>query len=157
MAGMTVNVSVNDREVQDLLRQVAARIGNATPAWKEIGEVVLESVQRNFEEHRAPDGTPWKPLADETAREKAARGRSASDILIDTRTLMGSIHPKADATGVTVGTNVIYAAVHQLGADFSTIRGRRRVKIPARPYLGIREMDWPEIRETLSRYILEGR
>jgi phage virion morphogenesis protein len=157
MAGVSVNVKIDDSEIRELLSQVLARMDDVTPAMKEIGEIVLESVQRNFEEKRSPEGSRWQPLAPSTVKEKLARGRSPTDILIDRGILMGSIHRQADAHGVTIGTNVVYAAVHQFGAAFTTLKGRRTVRIPARPYLGVRDTDWPEIRAALARFIVEGR
>jgi phage virion morphogenesis protein len=157
MAGVSVNVAIDDSEVRELLSQVLARMDDVTPAMKEIGEIVIESVQRNFEEKRSPEGNRWQELANETIREKVLRGRGPTDILIDRGILMGSIHRQADAHGVTIGTNVVYAAVHQFGAAFTTLKGRRTVRIPARPYLGVRDTDWPEIGAALRRYILEGR
>ena len=69
--------------------------------------------------------------------------------LRDTGRLRGSISPAADASGVTVGTNINYAAVHQFGATIKPKKagGRlvfpgagkmifaRQVTIPARPFL----------------------
>lgn len=153
MAGAFLELEVTDERFRRLMADLARRMANMRPAFAEIGEIVYESVQRNFEESRAPDGTPWEPLAPSTAREKAARGRNVTDILIDTRTLMGSIHPEPHADHVKVGTNVIYAAVHQFGADFTAIRTRRRVRIPARPYLGVRDDDWPEIRDAVEHWL----
>ena len=69
------------------------------------------------------------------------------------------------ATGAAVGTNTIYAATHQFGAEDRTIRAKKgkylrfqtgngwvtvekvTVNIPARPFLGISEEDQKEIRE----------
>ena len=155
MAG--VNLTVDDHELRDLFQELLRRMDDPRPALREVGEIVYESIQRNFEEGRAPDGTPWEPLAPSTAREKASRGRNIDDILIDSRILMGSIHPEVHKDSVEWGTNVVYAAVHQFGADFTVISARRRVRIPARPYLGIRAEDWPEIAQALQHWIVRGQ
>lgn len=132
---------------------------DALPLFQEIGEIVMTSVQENFEEHHAPDGTPWEPLSPAYAewKRRYGQGRSADDILVLNRILMGSIHPEPHRDRVEIGTNVIYAAVHQFGADFSILSTRRRVKIPARPYLPLEEHDldsvMPEIGDAVFNFI----
>ena len=147
MAGVNMTVTIDDREVQDLLKRLARRMADMTPAFAEIGEIVMESVQRNFEEKRAPDGTPWKPLAASTLKRK----RHAGEILIGGGILFGSIHPEAHKDRVAIGTNIIYGAIHQLGG----FAGRgHATEIPARPYLGVRDDDWPEIRAAIEDWIM---
>ena len=155
MAGAFIEIAAQDEQVRELLRQLAERMEDLTPAFAEIGEIVTESVQRNFEEHRAPDGTPWARLARSTVRQKAKRGRSPKDILIDRRILMGSIHPEAHRDHVVIGTNVVYAAVHQFGAGLRAHIATRRTfpPIPARPFLGVREDDRPEIEDALRAFL----
>lgn len=82
------------------------------------------------------------------------------------------IRAKSDASGFTVGTNTIYASTHQLGEKGRkiTIRAKNskglvfkigdrwirkrqvtvRVKIPARPFLGLSDDDLQEIKGTLE-------
>jgi phage virion morphogenesis protein len=146
MAGAFIDVEIDDKEVLRLLDDLTKRFSNLTPVMKEIGEIVTESVQRNFEEHRSPEGVPWEPLAESTKFEKEKKGKNADDILILTRILMGSIHPEAYADHVDVGTDVVYAAIHQFGGE--TGRGNKTI-IPERPFLGVREEDWPEIKHML--------
>jgi phage virion morphogenesis protein len=152
MAGASFNVTIDDREVQDLFRRLAKRMTDMTPVMAEIGEIGLESIQRNFEEGRAPDGTPWTPLATSTKKRK----RHPEHILIgDTQDLFKSIHPEPHKDYVTIGTNVIYAAVHQFGIGLRTSIATRRTMpaIPARPFLGLRDDDWPEIRDAIEYWI----
>ncbi len=159
MAGAFVEVSIDDRELQELLSGIMKHMADMTPVNREIGEVVYESVQRNFEEKRAPDGTPWKPLAESTKKARAKKGRSAEDILILNRILMGSIHVDAYPDRAELGTDVVYAAVHQFGiGERSFIETRRHfAEIPARPYLGVRDEDWPEIKDAVLTYIIAKR
>jgi len=146
MSGAFVELNIDDQEVKDLLDRLSQRMGNLTPVMKEIGEIVTESVQRNFEEHKSPEGVAWTPLADSTKAFKEKKGRKAEDILIMSTILMKSIHPEAHEDNVEVGTDIVYAAIHQFGGDAG--RGHK-VKILARPFLGVRESDWPEIENML--------
>lgn len=151
MAGALVNVKIDDTEMRDLFDRVMQHMKDMTPVMREIGEIEHESVMRNFQEHRAPDGTPWKPLAESTRRQRAKRGRSDKDILIFNRILMGSLHPQAYPDRMELGTNIVYAAIHQFGG----MAGRgHSVKIPERTFLGVRDDDWPEIKATVADYLL---
>jgi len=146
MAGVSLKISIDDREVQGLLKRLMKRMADMTPALAEIGEIVMESIQRNFEEKRAPDGSKWKPLASSTLKRK----RHPGEILIGEGILFGSIHPEAHRDRVSWGTNLIYGAIHQLGG----FAGRgHATEIPARPYLGVRDDDWPEIRAAIEDWI----
>jgi phage gpG-like protein len=98
----------------------------------------VSSVQLGFKSGVSPYGASWAPL-------RLRQGQP----LRDTGRLLSSIKPAADPAGVTVGTNVSYAAVHQFGATirpkkaggrlvFSGPGGMifaRQVKIPARPFM----------------------
>lgn len=171
----TATIRVHDEQVKDLLRRLESRMTDLTPAMRAIGEIVRESVMRNFAQSRSPEGIPWK----RSLRAKLRGGMT----LIDTATLKNSIHVRADKTRVRVGSPVRYAAVHQFGAragSFGVVaatvkahvrRGRsgkshnvrahtRRQKvpwgdIPARPFLGVRREDWGEIRETILDYLVK--
>lgn len=157
MSGTEITITVHDEEVQRLLKELLRKMGNLRPVMAEIGEIVVESVQRNFEKHQSWEEEDWDTLSPEYERWKTKiMGRSADDILILNRVLMGSIHYEAEADRVRVGTDVPYAAVHQFGASFSILSTRRTVHIPARPYLGVRTDDWREIKRVVERYLLQG-
>ncbi|MDY0187803.1 MAG: phage virion morphogenesis protein [Syntrophus sp. (in: bacteria)] len=172
-----LEMKIEDREVAILLQGLERRIEDRRPAMREIGEIIRESCMRNFREQRGPGGERWKP-----SRRAASQGGKT---LIDTAVLRNSIHVDAMSDQVRVGTPVEYAGVHQFGAaagSFGTrvvnvrshTRGgwgggvpsyvsahRRVVKlpwgdIPARPFLGIRDEDWPEIKDALLDYIIGG-
>lgn len=147
MPGAQVDVTIRDKEVQALLSHIVRRVGDLQPAMALIGEIVVESVQRNFEEHRAPDGTPWAAVLPAYAAWKTEQGKNPDDILILNRILMGSIHrDSADKDSVVIGTDVEYAAQHQFGDPVKNM--------PKRPFLGIRDDDWQEITAALSNHIL---
>jgi len=171
-----LKIELRDKEVSLLLQALQSRLGDTTPAMREVGEIVRESVMRNFRQGRAPDGTPWKP----SLRAIMQRGQT----LVDTGRLRNSINVQAGKDYVTVGTNVEYAKTHQFGArrgsfgevlahvrahTRKTRSGRttqvrahtRRVRlpwgnIPARPFLGVRRTDWKDVREALLHYLVEG-
>lgn len=176
MAGSTITIDVKDQGVRDMLGAIGARLGHLRPAMTLIGEIVTESIQRNFLQHRSPEGAPWKPLSPAYAAWKSGdKGRSPNDILVLNRILMGSIHPKVGRDQVAIGTNIVYAAIHHFGGrtrahEIKPVTGqalhwkgaKHPVKsvhhpgsiIPARPYVGVRNEDWAEIKAALTTYLL---
>ena len=123
MAG--ISLSVNIRGEDTLLSGLAEKLRDLSPVTKDMGERMRFSIEENFRTGGRP---AWIP-------SKKARGKT----LIDTARLKNSITYRADKDSVAVGTNVIYARIHQLGG----MAGRgKKVRIPARPYLVIQESDW---------------
>lgn len=130
-----------------------------------LAETVRESTLERFRQSRAPSGKKWK-----TSIRAAATGGKT---LIDTAQLRNSIKSYSDETGFAVGTNAKHAATHQFGEPGRTIRAKTRkglrfqvgghwvmkkqvkVKIPARPFLGISEGDMQEIKATVEDFIEE--
>lgn len=154
MAGATITLTVHDEAARRLFRELGERCRNPKPALAAIGDLMVESVQRNFEEKRSPDGAPWAPVSAAYAAWKTRhKGRNADDILVLNRILMGSINRRATAREVAVGSNMPYAAVHQFGGR----TGRKgTATMPARPFLGVRESDWADIREIVTLFMTRG-
>lgn len=179
---LSIVISQHDERLRAMFAELAQRLDDTTPVMREIGEVVHESVMRNFRESRAPDGAMWKP----SHRARQEGGRT----LVDSAVLKNSIHVRASRDKVRVGTPVEYAGVHQFGAPRGSfgVHGvevdehrrlvthafgrklrypvwsivRRHVRrqalpwgdIPARPFLGVRREDWEEIHETVMDYLV---
>jgi phage virion morphogenesis protein len=171
-----LHITVQDEKVRALFGQLQKSMGDLTPVMREVGEIVRESVMRNFRESRSPEGVPWKP----SRRALLGAGRT----LIDTATLRNSIHVRPEKDKVAVGTPVEYGGVHQVGARRGSfgqvivrVRAHRRVTrtgkestvrahtrkailpwgdIPPRPFLGVRREDWGEIHDALTDYLMGG-
>ena len=177
-------IVIRDARVRRILRRLQARMDDMRPAARVIGEIVVESVQRNFEAGGRP--APWKPLSETTKTRRRAKGKWPGQILVVhgvSGGLMGAVNYRAGTDRVTIGTKKAYAAVHQFGArqgefgavmarvksHFRKIRGKRvRVKthtrhqelpwgdIPARPFLLVQDEDWAEIRRSLAELLLDA-
>lgn len=151
MAGSGIEIKVDTSEVERLFSEIQSRCLDLTPVMRVIGETIRTSVMTNFEQGGRPQA--WKPLSEATLK----RGKSGGGILRRQGMaggLMGSIHHQAFNDRVVIGTNKVYAAIHQFGGKAG--RGHK-VTIPARPYLMIQDGDWAEITEVLKDYILEGQ
>lgn len=128
-----------------------------------LAEGVRESTLERFKQSRAPSGKKWKT----SIRAANENGKT----LVLTSQLRNSIQSVSDATGFAVGTNAKHAATHQFGEKGRTIRARRkkalrfmvdgqwvlkkqvRIRIPARPFLGLSDEDMKEIKATVEDFI----
>lgn len=81
---------------------------------------------------------------------------SKKPLIGESRSLSNQFHVKADGNSVTIGNSMIYAAIQQFGGQAG--RGKK-VTIPARPFLPIRENGFlyadeqAKIMQTLNRYL----
>lgn len=141
------------------LGEAAARLEQPKGLYDEIGRLLTVSTQHRFETEKDVDGTPWP----KSIRVLTEGGKT----MTDTSALAGSITWEASDTGVAVGTNVIYAAIHQLGGtiEAKTPGGLRfavgggfavvqSVTMPKRSFLGLDADDEAEIEAAAQDYIL---
>ena len=144
MAGQRIGVEVDDAEVRAAIERLLATIAAPRAAMDLIGSYLVAATLRRFETEQGPDGKPWL----KSARAAAEGGQT----LTDTGRLRGSIthDVAADGREVLVGSNVVYAAIHQFGGQAG--RGRK-VTLPARPYLGIDSRDRDSILRIVARAI----
>lgn len=130
----------------------------------EIAEQLRSSTVQRFQQEKDPEGRPW--TASIRAREEGGK------TLTQTARLKTSILAASDRTGLAVGTNTIYAAAHQFG-DERIVKPKKakvlrfrvggrwvsakqvRLRIPARPFLGISEEDREFIRDTVDNALKE--
>ncbi len=160
---MQITIQLKDDQVNRLLSSVTKKLNDLTPLMRQIAGIMHDAVEENF----AQGGRPkWKP----SARALREGGKT----LQDTGRLAASITSRATGNQAMVGTNVVYAAIHQFGGKTSphVIKpktkkalfwpgARHPVKsvnhpgstIPARPFLSLTEDDWQEIREKSAKYL----
>ena len=167
MAG-EVTVRVNDAQLKIALKNFSERI-KPTALLKVAGELMRTSVNTTFDEQGSPAGS-WPPLKFATlggmksfnkTLGKSIKGKpqTARKILIQSGRLKNSITYNAiEGNVLTIGTNVVNAAVHQYGGEagrkgpFKKKNGHRAF-IPARPYLVFRPEDQARITEGMQRVV----
>lgn len=118
-----VSITINDRALQETLQRLERSALDLTPAMRKIAGTLAHQVEENFETEGRPRWTPSKRAASEGGQTLQKTGRLASSIASD-----------YDARSATIGSNVVYARIHQLGGQAG--RGRK-VEIEARPYLPV--------------------
>lgn len=119
-----IKISVSDAPLQAALGNLIANLKDTTPTMRALSEIMIDASARAFDKTADPaSGTPWKPLSASRNRQRAKKGRSIANILQDSGLLVGSIARPSGQGAVReigpdhalVGTNVPYAAIHQLG------------------------------------------
>ncbi|WP_319774470.1 phage virion morphogenesis protein [Breoghania sp.] len=138
MAGVAIDIDVND------LVQQSARITGVIDAPLDqlaegIGRLVQEQTRRRIEEEKtAPDGTSWKA------------NNAGTSILYAEGHLSRSVDYIASSTGVTVGSGLVYARIHQKGGEIKPVNAKllrftvgnatvfaSKVTMPRRQWLGL--------------------
>lgn len=134
-----------------------------------LAEGVRTSTLDRFRLEKSPEGKKWKS----SVRADTEGGKT----LTDSARLKNSIKTTSNASGFAIGTNTIYAATHQMGEKGRkiTIRAKTpkglifkigdrwirkkqvtvKIKIPARPFLGLSEDDLQEIKGMLEDVLSE--
>jgi phage virion morphogenesis protein len=142
-------------------------LANPQPLYATIGRVLVNRVRLCFKMGIDPWGSPWAAL-------KIRKGQP----LRNTGRLQRSISSQADASGVTVGTNLKYAPTHQWGATIVPKKAKRlafpgpggsmifakKVVVPARPFLPLRRSggtvalppDWSVLAVNAIKRYLKG-
>lgn len=123
-------------------RRVAEGLAN-------IGGLVEAQTLERFETKIAPDGEAWTPWSETYATTRKA-GQS---LLVASGAF--SISPAWDlsADELTVGSNMVQAALHQEGGTDDMAPGPAAV--PARPWLGISDDNARDIENTMNGWIEE--
>lgn len=114
MAGVSLALTGQEEALAGLA-EYAARAKNARGMFETIGASLVTSATHRFETGVGPDGSPWPP----SLRALAEGGKT---LVLSARLMRSNTYVASDS-GVEVGTNVIYAAIHQLGGT---------INIPAR-------------------------
>lgn len=157
MSSVTVTIQGDDQRLLNRLQQL--RAADRKSALRAIAEGLRTSTIERFGREEDPNGNKWDP----SVRARETSGKT----LTKTGMLKSSIRSEVSGDGLAVGTNDIRAATHQFG-DERTIRARNakvlrfriggqwiskaeiRIKIPARPYLGISTNDESDIKNMVE-------
>lgn len=141
MTGVSLTIDL-DTLPQAALTEILARARDLHEPLDAAGARLLTSVQLRFERGIGPDGQRW-PMS------KAALARGGQTLIAKGH-LRDSVIYEANATSVSIGTNQVYAAIHQFGGQ----AGRNHaLTLPARPYLGLDEDDTAILREEIEDWL----
>lgn len=147
MSGVAFNVEIDSADAVAGLRAALKRFASSGDLMEQVAGIVESGARARIEDDKAgPDGRRWKPWSPRYAAQQGGRG----SLLRQRSRLLDSITSVADRDSAEVGTNLVYARIHQLGGNAG--RGGA-AKIPARPYLGVSDDGQAEIREAASDWL----
>ncbi len=143
-----------------------------------IGAVVESQTRRRLaNEKRSPDGTPWAAWSEQYAGFR----HGGHSLLEGDGNLIDSLTHEVSADSVEIGSNLIYARIHQDGSGDEPVNvpaHQRRItkafgrdlpspvwanvkayafnqNIPARPYLGLSEDNQAELEDVIEDFLME--
>jgi phage virion morphogenesis protein len=144
---MMITIKIDSEQLQKELKKLLQLARDRRPLMKNIAGMMHNAVEENF----AQEGRPkWIPLSPKTIAARQKKGYWPGQILQQTGRLAASITQYADNDQAVVGTNAVYAAIHQFGGKAG--RGKK-VNIPARPYLQLTDEDMEEILKAVKEYL----
>ena len=162
MSGARIVVKFDDRSLTGAVSRLAM-IPNGVR--RNIGIALSETARARFDTGTDPEGNAWHALNPAYAAIK----RSGGGILVASHAL-SRIVSQVSGNDIYVGSNRIYAAVHQFGAVIRPVRAKalmfrmggvgkrggagfvraQSVTIPARPYLGFGPKDQRAVLDVLG-------
>ena len=142
-----IEIKLDNKEIESRLLDLAKRSENLRPLMKNIAGVFAYSTEENFKEEGRPD--KWTDLAESTKKQRTKTGHYPGQILQVSGQLASSISTYYDNDSAVIGSNIDYAAIHQLGGQAGK---NQSVTIPARPYLQLTEDDFEEIIQETEKY-----
>ncbi|MBR1373299.1 phage virion morphogenesis protein [bacterium] len=148
MSNEPIEIKFENKEVLDKILEVAKQCEDLRPLMKNIAGIFASSTEDNFAEEGRPD--KWVDLSEVTKNLRKEINKYPGPILQVTGQLATSVNTYYDNDSAVIGSNLAYAAIHQLGGD----AGRnKKVKIPARPYINLVEDDYDEILHEISEHL----
>lgn len=148
MAKDPIEIKIDNKAVNEKLLELAKRGENLRPLMKNIAGIFASSTEENFKEEGRPD--KWTELAEITKENRKKKDKWPGQILQIEGQLVSSVNTQYDDNSAVIGSNLDYAAIHQLGGK----AGRnKKVEIPARPYLKLTDDDLEEILQQITLYL----
>ncbi len=135
-----------DLSTLDRLAARIKRISHTSPRklLEDAGAVLESSARRRIDsEKRGPGGDPWPQWSPGYAKSR----HGGQSLLSSGGDLLDSLRQDLQATGLEVGSDLPYAALHQFGG------AEVGMATPARPYLGISTQDEEEILAAVDSWI----
>jgi len=110
MAGALLTVGIVDQATK-VYAEIAERLGKSKGLMDAIGQQLVSSTLRRFQTQTGPDGKKWAPLSKSTLKQRGANAKA----LQASGRLRQSITFRSTSRSVEVGSNLIYAALMQMG------------------------------------------
>lgn len=146
---MSLQLNINMSQIKRLGARIQA-LGNIDRSELLEGlaaEVESQTRRRLSEEKTAPDGTPWSAWTD----DYAATRHGGHSLLESSGALIDSIESVVSDDSVEIGSNLIYAAIHNLGGTEDMAPAP--AGIPQREYLGFSDNNLADLQYVVDDFI----
>ncbi|KAA6404511.1 phage virion morphogenesis protein [Candidatus Tokpelaia sp.] len=146
MAGVSIKVNVDDKRLLADFQRLQRALGDTTPIMRIIGVGLTGNIQKRLKTGVLE--SRWAPLNPAYRAQK----RNAR-MMVESGMLRSSLTSAPGNGYVYIGTNRVYAAIHQLGGtikkqhswhdlrDDRTYTSQSVTTMPARPFLTVEEDD----------------
>lgn len=143
-----IEIKIDNKEVLTRLQELASRGENLRPLMKNIAGIMATATEDNFKDEGRPD--KWVDLSETTKKQRQKIGKYPGQILQVSGQLASSVSTAYDNDSAVIGSNLAYAAIHQLGGQ----AGRnKKTTIPARPYLKLTDDNFEEILTETEKFL----
>lgn len=147
-----VEIVLSDSPVLQVLGSLLDKLDDLSEPMNDIAAVLESATEGAFEAEADPvTGQAWQSLSD--AYLKANPKRQGGKILqASAGGLAASVTADSGDFWAAIGSNKIYAAIHQFGGTDDMPAGP--AGIPARPYLGVSREDEQSMLGILGEYLI---
>ena len=145
MAGTALDISLESdslQRLQERLSRLAALFDGNTLLTALGAEIESQTRRRIADEKTTPAGADWPDWSE----DYAATRHSGQSLLQSEGGLLDSIQQLVSGDTVEVGSNLIYAALHQHGGEPVGI------DVPAREWLGLSSDNLDDLHDILTRW-----
>lgn len=137
-----------------VLQRFSDRLETRSDLAEMIAEEMRTQTMDRFDAERSPKGDKWEPSGRSWQEGLTKRGKQRKKgygkTLQDQGSLVNSINTSSNKEQAAVGSNLIYARIHNLGG----VTGRNHAtRIPQREYLGVSEENFDEIRRLIINWM----
>ena len=140
MSDKPIEMKIDNNDVERKLLELAQKSENLRPLMKNIAGIFASATEENFKNEGRPD--KWTELSEATKKQRTKQKKWPGQILQVSGQLASSISTQYDDESAVIGSNLDYAAIHQLGGQAGK---NKKVEIPARPYLKLTDDDFEKI------------
>ena len=148
MSDKPIEIKIDNKDVERKLLELAQKSENLRPLMKNIAGIFASATEENFKNEGRPD--KWTELSEATKKQRTKQKKWPGQILQVSGQLASSISTQYDDESAVIGSNLDYAAIHQLGGQAGK---NKKVTIPARPYLKLTDDDFNEILDATKNFL----
>lgn len=143
-----IEIKLDNKEVLTRLQELASRGENLRPLMKNIAGIMSTATEDNFKDEGRPE--KWVDLSETTKKQRQKIGKYPGQILQVSGQLASSVSTAYDDNSALIGSNLAYAAIHQLGGQAGK---NKKTTIPARPYLKLTDDNFEEILTETEKFL----